>query len=105
MTSRCGSRAPPPGAAGGGGSATARPPPARDEGGVLAHAYQGHLSPTIALSPYKSRADRPAGTRVAALPTEPGALESLLEQIGAPAAFYAESLQGCGGQIVYPPGY
>jgi len=44
-------------------------------------------------------------SHVAALPTEPGALDSLLAQIDAPAAFFAESVQGCGGQIVYPSGY
>jgi 4-aminobutyrate aminotransferase-like enzyme len=72
---------------------------------VLDHAYHGHLRSTIALSPYKFKHDRPARTHVAALPTEPGALQSLRDQIDAPAAFFAESLQGCGGQIVYPPGY
>ncbi len=72
---------------------------------VLDHAYHGHLSSTIALSPYKFGDARPAGTHVAALPTEPDALDSLREQIGEPAAFFAESLQGCGGQIVYPRGY
>ena len=74
---------------------------------MLDHAYHGHLRSTIALSPYKfngSATGRPR-THVAALPTEPGALESLRAQIDAPAAFFAESLQGCGGQIVYPPGY
>ena len=72
---------------------------------VLDHAYHGHLRSTIALSPYKFRSDRPAQTHVAALPTEPGALDSLIAQIDAPAAFFAESVQGCGGQIVYPAGY
>jgi 4-aminobutyrate aminotransferase-like enzyme len=76
---------------------------------VLDHAYHGHLRSQIALSPYKfdgaGGSGRPRTTRVAALPTEPGALGSLREAIDAPAAFFAESLQGCGGQIVYPPGY
>ncbi len=45
---------------------------------VLDHAYHGHLSSTIALRPYKFKADKPAGTRVAPLPTEPGALEALM---------------------------
>lgn len=72
---------------------------------VLDHAYHGHLRSTIALSPYKFKDARPPRTHVAALPTEPGALESLQAAIDAPAAFYAESLQGCGGQIVYPSGY
>ena len=78
---------------------------AREDVIVLDHAYHGHLRSTIALSPYKFGSDRPPGTHVAALPTEPGALESLSAQIEAPAAFFAESVQGCGGQIVYPPGY
>src|SRR3954451_1480374 len=77
----------------------------RDDVIVLDHAYHGHLRSTIALSPYKFKRDRPARTRVAALPTEAGALESLVSQIDAPAAFFAESVQGCGGQIVYPEGY
>ena len=44
---------------------------------VLDHAYHGHLSSTIALSPYKfngAATGRPR-THVAALPTEPGALD------------------------------
>jgi 4-aminobutyrate aminotransferase-like enzyme len=72
---------------------------------VLDHAYHGHLRSTIALSPYKFKDARPEHTRVAALPTEPGALDSLRAAIDAPAAFYAESVQGCGGQVVYPKGY
>jgi 4-aminobutyrate aminotransferase-like enzyme/Ser/Thr protein kinase RdoA (MazF antagonist) len=72
---------------------------------VLDHAYHGHLRSTIDLSPYKFGSDRPSRTHVAALPTEPGALDSLRSVIDAPAAFYAESVQGCGGQIVYPDGY
>jgi 4-aminobutyrate aminotransferase-like enzyme/Ser/Thr protein kinase RdoA (MazF antagonist) len=81
----------------------------RDDAIVLDHAYHGHLRSTIALSPYKfdgrGGTGRPRTTHVAKLPTEPHALDSLYEQIDAPAAFFAESLQGCGGQIVYPPGY
>src|SRR5262249_52287876 len=72
---------------------------------VLDHAYHGHLSSTIALSPYKFKSDRPDLTHGAALPVEPDALDSLRAAIGEPAAFFAESLQGCGGQLVYPPGY
>jgi 4-aminobutyrate aminotransferase-like enzyme/Ser/Thr protein kinase RdoA (MazF antagonist) len=74
----------------------------RDEVIVLDHAYHGHLSSTIAISPYKVSNPR---ARVAALPTEPKALDSLRSAIGEPAAFFAESVQGCGGQIVYPEGY
>jgi 4-aminobutyrate aminotransferase-like enzyme/Ser/Thr protein kinase RdoA (MazF antagonist) len=76
---------------------------------VLDHAYHGHLRSQIALSPYKFNGaggtGRPRSTHVAAQPTATGALESLHAQINAPAAFFAESLQGCGGQIVYPDGY
>lgn len=78
---------------------------------VLEHAYHGHLSSQIALSPYKFDGSggrgRPRTTHVAALPVAEGALSSLREQVATapPAAFLAESLQGCGGQIVYPRGY
>ncbi|HET6550256.1 MAG TPA: aminotransferase class III-fold pyridoxal phosphate-dependent enzyme, partial [Solirubrobacter sp.] len=77
----------------------------REDVVVLDHAYHGHLRSTIALSPYKFRDARPPRTHVAALPTEPGALESLKAQLDSPAAFFAEPIQGCGGQIVYPDGY
>ena len=72
---------------------------------VLDHAYHGHLRSTIALSPYKFRSDRPERTHVAALPTEPGALESLLSRSTRPPPSSPSRVQGCGGQIVYPPGY
>jgi 4-aminobutyrate aminotransferase-like enzyme/Ser/Thr protein kinase RdoA (MazF antagonist) len=77
----------------------------REQAIVLDHGYHGHLSSTIGLSPYKFKRHRPELTRVAPLPTEPGALEGLVDAIDEPAAFFAESLQGCGGQVVYPPGY
>jgi 4-aminobutyrate aminotransferase-like enzyme/Ser/Thr protein kinase RdoA (MazF antagonist) len=96
---------------------------------VVEHAYHGHLSSLIAISPYKF--DGPGGrgapetTHVCPLP-DPyrGALRGTTGDLGRayasavgaridalagrglrPAAFFAESLQGCGGQIVYPPGY
>jgi 4-aminobutyrate aminotransferase-like enzyme/Ser/Thr protein kinase RdoA (MazF antagonist) len=87
---------------------------------VLDHAYHGNLSSLIALSPYKfDRAGgrgRPAGTHVAPLPdpyrgalgTEAAPYADALRAVCdgcEPAAFFAESLQSCGGQIVYPPGY
>ena len=57
----------------------------RDDVIVLDHAYHGHLSSPIALSPYKFNGaggtGRPLPTHVAALPTEPGALDSLHAQI------------------------
>jgi 4-aminobutyrate aminotransferase-like enzyme len=92
---------------------------------VLDHAYHGHLSSLIDLSPYKfNRAGgsgAPPTTHVCELPdpyrgrlrdgraTGPayaaavGAGLAALEE--GPAAFFAESLQSCGGQIVYPVGY
>jgi 4-aminobutyrate aminotransferase-like enzyme/Ser/Thr protein kinase RdoA (MazF antagonist) len=72
---------------------------------VLDHAYHGNLSSLIALSPYKfDRAGgrgRPATTRVAV----PGDADSVRAQADGIAAFFAEPLQGCGGQVVFPPGY
>jgi len=83
---------------------------------VLDHAYHGHLSSLIALSPYKfNRAGgsgKPAGTYVAPLPDPYRGVfgadaMAYVDAIPAcePAAFFAESLQSCGGQIVYPDGY
>ena len=94
---------------------------------VVDHAYHGHLSSLIAISPYKF--DGPGGrgapdtTHVCPQP-DPyrGALRgndlgrAYADAVGAridelaarglrPGAFFAESLQGCGGQIAYPPGY
>ncbi len=90
----------------------------REEVLVLDHAYHGHLSSLVALSPYKfNRAGgrgRPPGTYVAPLPdpyrgalgAEAAPYVAALAAIECePAAFFAESLQSCGGQIVYPPGY
>ncbi|MCW6004323.1 aminotransferase class III-fold pyridoxal phosphate-dependent enzyme, partial [Micromonospora sp. CPCC 205371] len=97
---------------------------------VLDHAYHGHLVSQVALSPYKFNRrggrGRPDTTHVCELP-DPyrGALragqdpdlgpryaafvaERLAELSAAgrrPAAFFAESLQSCGGQIVFPDGY
>jgi 4-aminobutyrate aminotransferase-like enzyme/Ser/Thr protein kinase RdoA (MazF antagonist) len=83
---------------------------------VLDHAYHGHLSSLIALSPYKFNRSggrgRPAGTFVAPLPDpyrgelgpDPQPYIDALPDCE-PAAFFAESIQSCGGQIVYPPGY
>ncbi|MFI7124823.1 aminotransferase class III-fold pyridoxal phosphate-dependent enzyme [Nonomuraea sp. NPDC050153] len=97
---------------------------------VLDHAYHGHLTSQVALSPYKfdrrGGRGRPRGTHVCELP-DPyrGRLRagrdddlgrryaaSVAERIAAlaargrrPAAYFAESLQSCGGQIVYPDGY
>ncbi|MEV0143356.1 MULTISPECIES: aminotransferase class III-fold pyridoxal phosphate-dependent enzyme [unclassified Nonomuraea] len=97
---------------------------------VLDHAYHGHLSSQIALSPYKfdrrGGRGRPDTTHVCELP-DPyrgrlregrdrdlahGYAASVAERLAGlraagrrPSAFFAESLQSCGGQIVYPDGY
>jgi len=96
---------------------------------VLDHAYHGHLSSVVALSPYKfdgpGGRGKPETTHVCELPDsyrgrlragEPDLgtryAESVREQLEAlaavgraPAAFFAESLPSVGGQIVYPEGY
>jgi 4-aminobutyrate aminotransferase-like enzyme/Ser/Thr protein kinase RdoA (MazF antagonist) len=75
---------------------------------VLEHGYHGHLSSTVALSPYKFGRDRPPHTHVCALPVGGvDGIASVAERLEgvAPAAFFAEPLQGCGGQVVYPDGY
>jgi 4-aminobutyrate aminotransferase-like enzyme/Ser/Thr protein kinase RdoA (MazF antagonist) len=97
---------------------------------VLEHAYHGHLSSQIALSPYKFNRrggrGRPGTTHVCELPDPyrgrlragrdgdlgrryAGSVAERLAELAAagrrPAAFFAESLQSCGGQIVYPGGY
>ena len=86
---------------------------------VLDHAYHGHLSSLIALSPYKFNRRGGRG-QVRARPTSPPLPDRRPRPLGTvacatqtpsatahpePAAFFAESLQGCGGQVVYPPGY
>ncbi|MBT2225413.1 aminotransferase class III-fold pyridoxal phosphate-dependent enzyme [Nonomuraea sp. NEAU-A123] len=97
---------------------------------VLDHAYHGHLSSQIALSPYKFNRrggrGRPDTTHVCELPDPyrgrlragrdhdlgrryAGSVADRLAELAPtgrrPAAFFAESLQSCGGQIVYPDGY
>ncbi len=85
---------------------------------VLDHAYHGHLSSLIALSPYKFNrrggAGKPPATHVAPLPdpyrgrfgTDASRYaDAVRDAHPEPAAFFAESLQSCGGQVVYPPGY
>ncbi|MDA0174629.1 aminotransferase class III-fold pyridoxal phosphate-dependent enzyme [Solirubrobacter taibaiensis] len=66
----------------------------RDEVAVLDHAYHGHLTSTIELSPYKAP---PARSRVTPLWELPS--------VERPAAFFAEPILGCAGQVVPPPGY
>merc|ERR1711892_40395 len=100
---------------------------------TLDHAYHGHVLSLIDISPYKFNkpggSGCPPSTHVAPVPDvyrgkhrsggklserELGTLYA--EEVGdiitkivgqdkAPAAFIAESLQSCGGQIIYPEGY
>ncbi|WP_214409189.1 aminotransferase class III-fold pyridoxal phosphate-dependent enzyme [Sphaerisporangium fuscum] len=97
---------------------------------VVDHAYHGHLSSLVALSPYKFdgrgghgrpdtthvcelpdpyrgrlRAGRDAGLGIRYAESVAGHLAGLRAAGRRPAAFFAESLQSCGGQIVYPDGY
>lgn len=95
---------------------------------VLDHAYHGHSPSMIELSPYKFNGnggqgqsphvgvvDMPdtyrgkyrepstAGRQYAAMVSS--AIDSLRQRGVSTAAFYCESLLGCGGQIVLPDGY
>jgi len=95
---------------------------------VLDAAYHGNLAGLIAISPYKFNgaggSGRPAGTHVFPLPdpyrgnlhgdpdcgaryaAELAEVLKELENQGTPiAAFLAESLPGCGGQVVLPDGF
>ncbi|MDA1028090.1 MAG: aminotransferase class III-fold pyridoxal phosphate-dependent enzyme [Bacteroidetes bacterium] len=91
---------------------------------VLDGAYHGNLTTLIGISPYKFNGrggdGKPAGTHVVSMP-DPyrGAFRGMSLETGhkyaeevekvagenAIAAFIAESVPGCGGQIVPPPGY
>lgn len=91
---------------------------------VLGGAYHGHLTSLIDISPYKfdgrGGAGKPASTHVVPMP-DPyrGPYRGMILESGAAyadtvrkaaqeadiAAFMAESVPGCGGQIVPPPGY
>jgi 4-aminobutyrate aminotransferase-like enzyme len=95
---------------------------------VVDHAYHGHSPSMVELSPYKFNGKGGEGPAahvgVVAMPdTYRGlfgegpdagrqyggllapALAKLRQRDIAPAAFYCESLLGCGGQIVLPDGY
>ncbi|WP_374653210.1 aminotransferase class III-fold pyridoxal phosphate-dependent enzyme [Dongia sp.] len=96
---------------------------------VVDHAYHGHLSSLIDISPYKfdgpGGEGRPSHTWVAEMPDPyrgrlragereigPGYAESVATLVmdmvalgRKPMAFIAESIQGCGGQMPFPPGY
>ncbi len=94
---------------------------------VLDGAYHGNLTSLIEISPYKFKGPggqgKPAHTHIASMPDPYRGLykgaqsgeqyarhvQRLIEEMGKngrnPAAFIAESLLGCGGQIVLPNGY
>ncbi len=96
---------------------------------VVDHAYHGHLSSLVDISPYKfdgpGGTGRPSHVWVAEMPDPyrgrlrtgdrdigPAYAESVatlvmdLVSLGRrPMAFIAEGIQGCGGQIPFPPGY
>jgi 4-aminobutyrate aminotransferase-like enzyme len=95
---------------------------------VVDHAYHGHSASMVELSPYKFNGKGGAGQSphvgVVAMPDTysgpfretseagrqygqllPEAIASLRQRDMATAAFYCESLLGCGGQIVLPEGY
>jgi len=100
---------------------------------TLDHAYHGHVISLIDISPYKF--DKPGGagcpehTWVAPVPDRyrgkyrdcdhaeeeelgklyAGEVEQILTRMSAkgrkPSAFFAESLQSCGGQVIFPDNY
>lgn len=92
---------------------------------VLEHAYHGHSSSLVDLSPYKFNGPGGAGRkpwvhvapiaddyRGAYKRSDPGAgakyaahVEQMISEGVRPAGFIAESLPSVGGQIVFPPGY
>ena len=93
------------------------------------HAYHGHVTSLIDVSPYKFNGPggqgRPAHVRVAEMPdpyrgrlrygdpsSGAGYAEDVARQVAAlaaedrsPALFFSEGILGTGGQIVPPPGY
>lgn len=93
---------------------------------VLNHAYHGNLTSLIKISPYKFQGkggfECPKHVHVAELPdgyrgpfkySDPKITENYVENVreilknnpNKCAAFIAESISGCGGQIVFPNGY
>ncbi len=96
---------------------------------VIDHAYHGHLSSLIEISPYKFRGpgglgcpqhvrvcEMPDGYRGPVRTTQPDyarvyardvqhQIDSLEQNGYGLAAFFAESAMSCGGQIILPPGY
>lgn len=90
---------------------------------VVDHAYHGHLTSLIDISPYKfdgqGGTGAPPHTHVVPMPdvfrgrykgddagaSYAGQVEEVVARTGGVAAFIAESLLSCGGQIELPAGY
>lgn len=95
---------------------------------VVDHAYHGHSPSMVELSPYKfnGRGGEGQAGHVAVVPMPDayrgavrdaadagprygrmlaGAIDELRARGHRPAAFYCESLLGCGGQVILPDGY
>eukprot|EP01038_Epipyxis_sp_PR26KG_P014962 gene14962-20128_t len=95
---------------------------------VLDSAYHGHTQSLVDISPYKwyqavdGKAYQPPSTHVVSCPdgfrgrfrkgqTEEsgklyaGEVEQIVNNTGGVGTFIAESIVGCGGQVVPPPGY
>jgi 4-aminobutyrate aminotransferase-like enzyme/Ser/Thr protein kinase RdoA (MazF antagonist) len=95
----------------------------RDRILVLDAAYHGNTSALVDISPYKfnGKGGRGKPTHVEIMPLpdvyrgpyrgrDAGAsyaahVADAAARTGGPAAFFAESASGCGGQIFFPPGY
>ena len=95
----------------------------RDRVFVLDAAYHGNTSALVDISPYKFNGKggrgKPSHVEVMPLPDvyrgpyrgpDAGAryaahVADMAERTGGPAAFFAESASGCGGQVFFPRGY
>jgi 4-aminobutyrate aminotransferase-like enzyme/Ser/Thr protein kinase RdoA (MazF antagonist) len=95
----------------------------RDRILVLDAAYHGNTSALVEISPYKFNGKggrgKPAHVEILPLPDvyrgryrgpDAGAryaahVADIVERTGGPAAFFAESVSGCGGQVFFPRGY
>jgi len=95
----------------------------RDRIFVLDAGYHGNTSALIDISPYKFNGSggrgKPAHVEIMPLPDvhrgphrgpDAGSryaahVDDAIRRGGPPAAFFAESASGCGGQILFPPGY
>ncbi|MDC6353983.1 MULTISPECIES: aminotransferase class III-fold pyridoxal phosphate-dependent enzyme [unclassified Robiginitalea] len=89
---------------------------------ALEHGYHGNTAAAIAVSPYKHRpGDKHPQTTICPMPKVFGSgwaddgtagrqfsgpcLDRIRDEAEAPAAFIAEPIMGCGGQVPLPKGY